>query len=615
MTFRSICKNSFATLLCIHALPAAALGLGEITVESPLGKPLRAYITVIGAGDDLPDISCFQLVRKSASVDQDTPRLFNAHLSIVGSGGKSRIAVTTSGPMNEPALIIPLHIGCNEDITKEYTVLLDPTEYSPALPIVTTKATGPGTAVTQATAAQPLRAMNEWEIREGESLKGLAKSIYPHNRKMRRTFIAAVRRANPDMAPTADSAPLPPGSLLKIPDLRTLAAEATPTPERTVAKAEKPLPGIRPSPKTKPSIAQTTKPQEPPKAEVKKSPAPRLQIVASPPPLPASVPKAGDTQKQDQQRQNQALLAQADDQVALIMSQKNRISGLEGQIAALQGQLNVMQKQMEALQRPVAASSQKGLDVSTPQKQSAREPFISPFWWGAASTAGMLALVMGLHYISQRRRRQEPVYGYGLSSFEKEPASEPVASQPKPSRPTPAAKPGKPNELDMSRMDATPLSSMTVSEINSVVEEAEVYYSLGRPDEAITLLKDYIAFNPQLGGHPESKAKPWIKLLEMYHATKARAAFEELATRYHQKFNVMKPSWDTIKDSPASGGLEQFPHLIGLITSTWNSPSCRQYLQELISDNRDGNRTGFSEAVFDDVLMLVGVLNQLAETS
>lgn len=611
MTFRSNCKSSFAALLCIHALPAAALGLGEITVESPLGKPLRAYITLIGAGDDVPDISCFQLVRKSASADQVAPRLSNAHLAIVGSGGKSRIAVTTSGPMNEPALVIPLHIGCNEDITKEYTILLDPAEYSPALPTVSSPVDTPVAAITPvavitpAPAPQPLRTLNEWEIREGESLDGLAKSIYPRNRKMRHTFITAVRRANPEIAPIADKAPLPPGSLLKIPDLRTLAAETPRATEPAAAKAEKP------QPKAKPSVAQTAKPKESPKTEVKKAPAPRLQIVASPPPLAANASKPGETAKLDQQQQNQALLAQADDQVALIMSQKNRISGLEGQITALQGQLTAMQKQMEALQRN--APAQKGLAVNTPQKQSSHEPLISPFWWGVASTAGMLALVMGLHYLSQRRRRQEPVYGYGLGSFEKEPASAPVASQAKPSRPAPAAKPVKSNELDMSRMDATPLSSMTVGEINSVVEEAEVYYSLGRPDEAITLLKDYIAFNPQLGGHPESKAKPWIKLLEIYHATKARAAFEELATRYHQKFNVVKPSWDTIQDKPTSDNLEQFPHLISLITSTWNSPSCKQYLQELISDNREGNRTGFSEEVFDDVLMLVGVLNHLAE--
>ena len=609
MTFRSNCKSSIAALLCLHTLPAAALGLGEITVESPLGKPLRAYITLIGAGDDAPDISCFQLVRKSASVDQDAPRLSNAHLSISGSGGKSRIAVTTSGPMNEPALVIPLHIGCNEDITKEYTILLDPAEYSPVLPTVSLKADMPVAAITQAPASQPLRTLNEWEIREGESLDGLAKSIYPRNRKMRHTFIAAVRRANPEIAPIADKAPLPPGSLLKIPDLRTLATETPRAAEHSVAKTEKP------HPKPKSSVAHTAKPQESPKTEVKKAPAPRLQIVASPPPPTASASKPGDTAKLDQQQQNQALLAQADDQVALIMSQKNRISGLEGQITALQGQLTAMQKQMEALQHAAPASTQKGLAVNASQKQSASESFISPFWWGVVSTTGMLALVVGLHFISQRRRRQEPVYGYGLGSFEKEPAAGAVASQAKPSRPAPVAKPVKSNELDMSRMDATPLSSMTVGEINSVVEEADVYYSLGRPDEAITLLKDYIAFNPQLGGHPESKAKPWIKLLEIYHATKARAAFEELATRYHQKFNVMKPSWDTIKDNPASGDLEQFPHLISLITSTWNSPSCRQYLQELISDNREGNRTGFSAEVFDDVLMLVGVLNHLAEKS
>jgi hypothetical protein len=591
--------------LCLHTLPAAALGLGEITVESPLGKPLRAYIALIGAGDDMPDISCFQLVRKSASTDLDAPRLSNAHLSISGSGGKSRIVVTTSGPMNEPALVIPLHVGCNEDITKEYTILLDPAEYSPALPVVALKADIPAASVTQQTPApQPLRTLNEWEIREGESLKGLARNIYPHSPKMRRTFITAIRRANPDIAQTSNSAPLPSGSLLKIPDLRTLAAESAPAPQRTAAKTEKP------QPKEKPSLAQTAKPQDKPKTEVKKAPAPRLQIVTSPPPPAASTSKPGDTHKLDQQQQNQALLAQADDQVALIMSQKNRISGLEGQISALQGQLSLMQKQMEALQRTAPASAQKGLAVTS---QSTHQPFLSPFWWGVASTAGMLALVMGLHYLSQRRRRQEPVYGYGLDSSEKEHASKPVAPQAKPS--APAAKSVISNELDMSRMDATPISAMTVGEINSVVEEADVYFSLGRPDEAITLLKDYIAFNPQLGRHPESKAKPWIKLLEIYHATKARAAFEELATRYHQKFNVRKPTWDTIQDNPASGDLEQFPHLIGLITSTWNSPSCKQYLQELISDNREGNRSGFSAGVFDDVLMLVGVLNHLEEKS
>ena len=53
-------------------------------------------------------------------------------------------------------------------------------------------------------------------------------------------------------------------------------------------------------------------------------------------------------------------------------------------------------------------------------------------------------------------------------------------------------------------------------------------------------------------------------------------------------------------------GLEnKFPRIISLLEDIWGEPECRNYLNHLIVDSRDGERQGFEVEVASDILFLL----------
>src|SRR5204863_2726196 len=81
--------------------------------------------------------------------------------------------------------------------------------------------------------------------------------------------------------------------------------------------------------------------------------------------------------------------------------------------------------------------------------------------------------------------------------------------------------------------------------------------------------------------------------------------FDPLAHDFHQRFNARAPSWDAVAPpASADNGLEAFPHIIGQLVGSWGTLECRDLLDRLLHDNRDGRRNGFSLAAYEDLLML-----------
>ena len=86
--------------------------------------------------------------------------------------------------------------------------------------------------------------------------------------------------------------------------------------------------------------------------------------------------------------------------------------------------------------------------------------------------------------------------------------------------------------------------------------------------------------------------------------------FEKFAFEMHQTFNVMTPIWEEKEvEIEVANTLEKFPHIIKKITAEWPSEPAKSYLQSLITDNRDGERTGFGDEVIDEILTLIAVLD------
>jgi hypothetical protein len=146
-------------------------------------------------------------------------------------------------------------------------------------------------------------------------------------------------------------------------------------------------------------------------------------------------------------------------------------------------------------------------------------------------------------------------------------------------------------------------TTVTVGELSSVEEEAEVFLLLGRMDMAIGVLRHHVEANDAAPAHV------WMSLLDVLHAQGLRQEFEKLAPEIRGRFNVALPTWENANArSNELTGLEHFPHLFAKITAHWNEPDCLDYLRGLTRDNRNGERGGLHVEAFRELLMLTGVL-------
>ena len=129
--------------------------------------------------------------------------------------------------------------------------------------------------------------------------------------------------------------------------------------------------------------------------------------------------------------------------------------------------------------------------------------------------------------------------------------------------------------------------------------------SFGRVQGAAQTLADFIR------GNPKQAVVPWLKLLEVYKTADMRAEFDGLTQQLNRTFNVKVVEWDDFDMEKASSEtIERMPHIIAELERLWGTVECQAYLHKLLRDNRDGTRQGFPLAVIDDILCLLGILNQ-----
>lgn len=119
------------------ALPGAShgLGLGEITLQSRLGEPLRAQVSLFAASNERVDDSCLALLPPEASGDR-SGYLLRANLSIKTKGEQQYISIASSSPLNDVFARLRLQVKCPGigSLVKTFTVLPDPGSISPQEP-------------------------------------------------------------------------------------------------------------------------------------------------------------------------------------------------------------------------------------------------------------------------------------------------------------------------------------------------------------------------------------------------------------------------------------------------------------------------------------------------
>lgn len=389
----------------------------------------------------------------------------------------------------------------------------------------------------------------EWPILPGESLSKLARLIYPDDPRMQRHFIAATYRENPEISFRKDAEqPFTQETVIRLPDLKHLSRFATkPTNSR---------------------LARMQNPAEPGHNET-----------------------------------SAAIADMADRNQSLIRAQQALDARIEVLVVSIAEIGNAIAQNRNSKQDQVQSkSSNPSQPTRTVQATAAGEQDFLLSAWSRYILTGFAFLLTGIGaaWLRRRRNRNSDVVAVPVAA---ENSLNPMVWE----------KHGQTgNSIDSSGRSKAAASDqrfgqdgwISVDEIESIVEEAKVFVALGRSEHAIDVLEEYLA------SHPRASAHPWLYLMEIYRSLQRRDDFEATSKRFHQAMNVISPQWEspgqTMMVVPHS--LEEFPHIMARLTQSWGTLDIHDFLNQLLQDNRDGERQGFSMEVLQEILLLLSVL-------
>ncbi len=210
----------------LAAAPVAALELGDLTVQSSLGQPLRASIAYALQPNEMLTSTCV-----SVSAGRSTgglPAIGPHSVTIT----ERAILINGSAPIREPMLGTRVTINCpyTPNLSREYMLFVDPAGLAdtskPFAPVATAPVARPQieprpqpqrvTAQSRPAVNTPIGQASRYQVQPGETLSAIVSRI--ENRSMSLwPAVDAVFAANPDAFIGNDPNKLKAGSWLTIP--------------------------------------------------------------------------------------------------------------------------------------------------------------------------------------------------------------------------------------------------------------------------------------------------------------------------------------------------------------------------------------------------------------
>ena len=564
--------------MLLPATHATAIGFGDIVLHSRIGEPLRADVPIIAEPGEGVESACFSLAALNGS---DLPVVTSAKTRLVRDGDRFRLQITGSKPIGEPLFLIGLRAGCGVDLQRDYVLM-------PAEPVVFAAPATPAPASADAPVGEPgtargrAGAMQEWRASEGETLENISEALVPNNLVQQRRMLAALKRANPNLAGRPAIAE---GTTVLVPDLRqriaaerdSLPAQKGIAPEREAAPSP---PRVREAPKPRPPKQAAAKASKP-----KASGPDRVMLGAPPADLKpgerAAPPKGSRAEMNERMQQLEATIQSLNAQIEAL----DKALELTSESLALQKKLQAAQAGKPADAGGVAAPVIKPPEARVESNAKWLEIIASAL--GGGLVVALVALLLG----RRRERRAESEVPLGVA---------PPATPVRPNAP-PVAQPVTVNvPLETFSQGAGDVSAVDVSfsHDESALALAEIMLSFGRLQAAAETLAVHVE------EHSPDNPRPWLMLLDLYRRGAMRAEYARLVPRLRQKFNLQAPSWE---EGAASGGLrslEDYPHVVAQLTAIWGTRTGRDYLHRLLHDNRAGQRTGFPLEVVEEILLL-----------
>jgi hypothetical protein len=390
------------------AAPAWALSVGGPEVQSKIGQPLKVRIPLsLQPGEELnPDC-----VRSLNPKGDDAPAVVNPRLVFDSLPRPAAVLLTTRSAVAEPAVRFAVQVGCDNPITKEFVVLLEPPGADDLRPPVVSAAAPSGAPAPVASSSAPQ---------------------------------ASAAPAKPSGAPAA-------------------AGQTRPAKSASgAAKASRPASAAEAPPARRPQTRPTARRAEPaPGDQLRLAPAIELGLAGGDLKLSselrmssiASLSAAPDATTADPVRAHRMAIEQArlaaflrdEDPVAAVIAKEKELAARLGQVG---GEL---EKARGELSRAEAAKA-----PATPAAKPAPAPAVAPQesfferWWAWLLAGGAVALGVLLLVLSTvRRKRQTEQWWASIpeSDSPESVLSHPAAPTPAPRRAAPVPAPEAPRTV------------------------------------------------------------------------------------------------------------------------------------------------------------------------
>lgn len=574
--------------VCLWA-PAGvyALGMGDISVQSALNEPLKAEIKLLATTPAELEGLTVQMAPNAAFEKlgvERTPPLANIVFEVIKQGrGAPYVKLSSNRAMREPFLDFVVTVNwANGQMLREYTLLLDPPVFDAeekAMPVeapTTSSATiereQPVVVAPRAQPVAPSAAGSYGPTQRTDTLWTIAKRMRPDTSVGIAQMMVALVKENPEAFMGGNVNGLKAGYILRAPEMDVIGAlskdEAVAETNRqyqqwlasghrgpnVMAGVRQEVVGQQSATAVEPTAAasSTTAPKSAPTSAA----SARLKLVT--PDETQAASGLGGTGKNGQGGSLQKELAIAQETSEAMRQEnsdlRNRVADLEKQIQSMQRLITLKDDTFTALQSGVtqdatpqadAATTPEGITPEvapkpapkpTPKTVSQPEPepsfvdqlLADPKLLGLAVGVPLLLVLGGVAYLRKRRQSAADESIPGGISLESLVSAKPQVKSAAAATVVATSLSTAENEFESAVAGMPEYSTSDIGSIHTEesdidpIAEADVYLAYRRYEQAEALLKEAIR------NHPD-RSELRLKLMEIYHATKNKEAFEAQA--------------------------------------------------------------------------------------
>jgi hypothetical protein len=528
-----------------------ALGLSDISVQSRLGEPLRATITIFGA-PELKSESCLKL-----GSDSDLKPI-NFMLGPI-NGDTAKLAITSPNIVNEPIVNFSVIAGCDNSIERHYVLLLDPPASLAGFNAIQDKAS--------------LQITND-NINNTETNQTTQKSMADTNKAKEKTVKNAVKRQTTSTKQNKKS-----GAFNRASSNQQSRAE---------------------TPETKPEYRPNNDTDVP---ENNKS---RLSISGT-----SYTPSSNDTGLRLDKKLNLDPDAYAsyvpvtaedtllEDEMTVV---NNRISHLQKQVSQLQKQ-------------NLKLSSDNQLKTNQLVQTKSKQTKLFNLLLLIGAILLLILAYFIFSWLRRRQIEVQANHAQAFWVPSNKPSVESNTDQLEKAEEGESEDETEEEHADDDLLPAAPAGAFKpINEEQpivvedeqsfSVLDHADVFLFHGRASLAIQLLQNYLI------EHPKQSVTIWLFLLDLLAKEDLKDLYEQTATDCKLHYNIKIPDLSESEKTETIDSLEDFPRLAQGLTQVWGTPSALVYLDDLIYNHRLTPRKGLPKNLIEELTLLKAIIQE-----